>query len=445
VAADVAGNFVVSWSTDDSFISGQRIDTSDTGLVADLAVGEGRRSAASTAADGSFVFAWTDESGLDGSGYGVAARRYDASASPLGAAFVVNTYTTSSQGAYGPDVAMTPMGDFTVVWESSYFQNPSIAQNVQGRLFDTTGAPLTGEFQVDSGVETYGYYGSYGQDVNNQPSIAADGAGEFVVAWHRAYSGPYGRRVNASGNPMGDDFQVSTFWANYQSLYGTDIAAGADGSFAVVWDDVDFNSAAEALGRTFPASRCPAAPRTGCKLPTTEFKGRLTMKDKSADKGDAIVWKWVKGDETTPGDLGDPLTTDGVTFCLYDGGGQLLTESTVDPGGTCGTKPCWKALGTPPGAKGYRYKNGPANDEGAQKVIAKSGLPGKAKAIYKGRGENLAMPTIPVTLPLTAQLASMTGTCWSAEFRAEGLLKNEPGVFAGKASIPASPSGAFLD
>jgi hypothetical protein len=331
------------------------------------------------------------------------------------------------------------------VWESSYFQNPSIAQNVQGRLFDTTGAPLTGEFQVDSGVETYGYYGSYGQVVNNQPSIAADGAGEFVVAWHRAYSGPYGRRVNASGNPMGDDFQVSTFWANYQSLYGTDIAAGADGSFAVVWDDVDFNSAAEALGRAFPASRCPAASRTGCKLPTTEFKGRLTMKDKSADKGDTIVWKWVKGDATTPGDLGDPLTTDGLTFCLYDGGGVLLTEATVDPGGTCGTKPCWKALGTPPGAKGYRYKNGPANDEGVQKVIAKPGLSGKAKTIFKGRGESLTMPTIPVALPLTAQLASTTGACWSAEFRAEGVLKNEPGVFAGKASSVASPSGAFLD
>jgi hypothetical protein len=169
------------------------------------------------------------------------------------------------------------------------------------------------------------------------------------------------------------------------------------------------------------------------------------MKDKSADQGDAIVWKWVKGEETTAGDLGDPLASDEFTFCLYDGGGTLLTEATVDPGGTCGAKPCWKALGTPPGAKGYRYKNGDSNDEGAQKLIAKPGQPGKAKAIFKGRGANLAMPAIPVSLPLTAQLASTTGRCWGAEFRAEGLLKNEPGVFAGKASIPASPSGAFLD
>jgi len=444
VAADDVGNFVVSWSTG-GYIVAQRFDVTDTGLIGDLTVGEGRYSVPSMTPDGGFVIAYGEESGLDGSGYGVAARRYNATAMALGAAFVVNTYTTGTQGEYGPGVAVTDAGDFVIVWASNFFQTPGVLRSVLGRRFDATGTPLTGEFQVNTGVVTYGYAGDYGDGSNDHPSIATDAAGEFVVAWHRAYSGPYGRRVDASGAPSGDEFQVSTFWEGYQAAYRTDVAMTAGGDFTIVWDTIDFNTATEALGRAFPATHCPVAPRTGCKLPTTEFKGRLTMKDKSADQGDAIVWKWVKGEETTAGDLGDPLTADGFIFCLYDGGGALLTEATVDPGGTCGTKPCWKALGTPPGVKGYRYKNGESNDEGAQKVIAKPGLAGKAKAIFKGRGETLAMPAIPVTLPLTAQLASTTGACWSAEFRAEGLLKNEPGVFAGKASVPASPSGAFVD
>jgi len=445
VAADGDGNFVVSWSIG-AFISAQRIDTGDAGLIADLPVGQGRYSAPAMTPDGRFVIAYGDESGLDGSGYGIAARRYDDTATSLGGPFVVNTYTTGTQGEYGPDVAISDAGDFVVVWTSGYDQNPDITKTIQGRSFDEAGGALTGEFQVNTGAVTYGYEGDYGDDSNDHASIATDGAGEFVVSWHRAYSGPYGRLVDASGTPGGDEFQVSTFWANYQAAYRTDVAMAASGGFVIVWDDPDFNTATEALGRAFPvASQCPITPRTGCKLPTAEFKGRLTMKDKSPDKGDSIVWKWVKGEETMPGDLGDPLASDGFTFCLYDGGGALLTTATVDAGGTCGTKPCWKALGTPPGSKGYRYKNGPANDEGVQKLIAKPGLQGKAKAVFKGRGDNLAMPSIPVTLPLAAQLASTTGTCWSAAFGADGVLKNGAGVFAGKASTPASASGAFLD
>jgi len=92
----------------------------------------------------------------------------------------------------------------------------------------------------------------------------------------------------------------------------------------------------------------------------------------------------------------------------------------------------------------YRYKNGSSNDDGAQKLMAKPGLQGKTKTIFRGHGAHLTMPALPATLPLTAQLASTTGTCWSAKFGSEGLLKNEPGVFAGKASGPASPSGAFV-
>jgi hypothetical protein len=195
---------------------------------------------------------------------------------------------------------------------------------------------------------------------------------------------------------------------------------------------------------------CPAEPLAGCKAPTFEIKGRLAMKDKTPDKGDALVWKWVRGAEVTGSELGDPLGTDGYTYCLYDGTDTLVSEGSVAPGGLCGTsnpKACWKALGSPPGTKGYKYVDKAANADGVQKLILKPGEQGKAKAVLKAKGDDLAMPALPLALPATMQLQAANGTCWTAEFRAEGVQKNEAGVVSIKASIPTkptSPSGAFL-
>jgi hypothetical protein len=123
-----------------------------------------------------------------------------------------------------------------------------------------------------------------------------------------------------------------------------------------------------------------------------------------------------------------------------------VSASTVDPGGTCGAKPCWKALGTPPGSKGYKYVNKESNAEGVAKLILKPGEQGKAKAIAKAKGDDLDMPALPLALPVTAQLVATTGTCWSASFAPAGVLKNTTTVFAAKAAGPGgSPSGAFTD
>jgi len=127
-----------------------------------------------------------------------------------------------------------------------------------------------------------------------------------------------------------------------------------------------------------------------------------------------------------------------------------VSEGSVAPDGLCGTpnpKACWKALGTPPGAKGYRYVDKTGNPEGLQKLILKPGEQGKAKAVLKAKGDDLDMPILPLALPATMQLCATNGTCWTAEFRPEGVQKNEAGVVSIKPSVPAgptSPSDAFL-
>ncbi len=66
---------------------------------------------------GDFVVAWTDSSGADGSSYGVFAQRYNASGTPAGSEFQVNTYTAGNQTL--PSAAMDSAGDLVVVWESN--------------------------------------------------------------------------------------------------------------------------------------------------------------------------------------------------------------------------------------------------------------------------------------------------------------------------------------
>jgi len=185
---------------------------------------------------------------------------------------------------------------------------------------------------------------------------------------------------------------------------------------------------------------CPATPRTGCKQPTLLFKGKLTLRDTSESKGDALTWKWVRGEATTMSEIGDALGSDSYTVCLYDGDDTLLLEATVPPGGTCGTKPCWKDLD----GLGFRYVDKAASRAGITKVLLKSGEEAKAKAIVKGKGTGLTMPVLPPTLPVRAQLGSTTGTCWEAEFQAAGVMLSSTTQWSGKAQA-ASPSGAFVD
>ena len=130
----------------------------------------GPQSTPAVASDGlgNFVVAW--QSGYygisqDGNGAGVFARRFDNTGVPAGPEFQVNTYTTGQQLA--PAVSSDPLGNFVVVWQSGTYgtgQDGSQA-GVFGRLFDASGAPLGGEFQANT--YTTGQQGG--------PSVASDG------------------------------------------------------------------------------------------------------------------------------------------------------------------------------------------------------------------------------------------------------------------------------
>jgi hypothetical protein len=259
VAVHAEGTFTVAWA---SFAQApevaQRFDRAGAPLGAELIVTTstvyGVVSAVAAGPSGSFVVAWT---GADADASGISARIFDAGGNPSGGEFQVNASTTSYQ--YMPDVAATPAGNFVVVWESYGDADPDGEYlQVMGRVFDPSGAPLTGEFLVNV----------FSPGRQMLPAVATQPGGSFVVVWadqiqDGSFYGVFGRAFDASGNPRGGEFQVNTTTAYEQ--YHPDVATDAAGNFVVVWqgyvDGSDygifarlFDAAGSPLGDEFPVN-----------------------------------------------------------------------------------------------------------------------------------------------------------------------------------------------
>ena len=192
------------------------------------------------------------------------------------------------------------------------------------------------------------------------------------------------------------------------------------------------------------ATACAPQPLNGCRAPRAALKSTLQIKDKTPDKSDGLTWKWAKGAATTAAELADPLAGDGYALCLYgdtDATPVLLAELVAPAGGACkNDKPCWKALGKPPGVKGYKYNDADLTPHGLQSITAKPGDDGKAQITVKGKGATLRKPALPITaFPLRVQLQK-SGLCFEVKYEAADAKKNEAGTLQLKGP-PAAGGG----
>lgn len=144
----------------------------------------------------------------------------------------------------------------------------------------------------------------------------------------------------------------------------------------------------------------------------------MQIKDNTDDTKDQFKWKWAKGATTDVSDFLDPVAGSATyRVCVYDGStnGQPLMEMDVSPGGTCGTVACWKTRGE----TGFSYKNKLGTPNGLTGVKLKAGLAGKASTQAKGKGVNLPIPALGLTLPVTVQLVITDGpttACWQTTY-----------------------------
>jgi hypothetical protein len=443
VAADDAGNFVVVWGG----VSAQRFDRDGTPLGGSFQVntyttGTQYRASVAMTPTGEFVVAWEGASAGDGDG--ISARLFDASGTPTTGEFVVNSSTAYSQ--YLASVATDAAGNFVVAFEANYYYGPPPLENpVELRRFDAAGTPLGPDFIVT----TEEYY------ISGHIHVASAANGEFMVSWetydtnHSSFVDNAARRFDPDGTPQGPQFFAGNFGG--YAHYDPSVGATSTGDFLIVWNDYDgfFNArvpgtpADAIIARAFPTSfGCATAALAGCGTPTVPRRSKLLLQNSGDDAADLLRWKVVKGTATDAAAFGDPTTGEDYALCLYDASsvaGALLFEARAPAGGTCGTKPCWKPLGNPPGSRGYRYKNKARTPNGILKLVLKPGIEGKAKVIVSGGRERLftgaaGAPTQPLALPVVMQLQNASGECWQATYDTDGLGINEAGFFRGSGS-----------
>lgn len=276
------------------------------------AIGQKERPSVARLSDGGFVVAWQTSAyqnlAQDGSKYGVYGQRYSAAGAAAGGEFRVNTYTLNDQS--DPSVAALSGGGFVVTWTS--FATAAAGQDgsrsgVYGQLYNAAGAPVGGEFRVNTytnldqafssvaGLSGGGFVVTWQSDVKDgssygvfakrysatgapaggefrvnthvtfaqaRPSIASLSNGGFVVTWQSAGQdnsgwGVYGQRYNATGVRVGGEFRVNTQAALDQ--WNPSVAGLSDGGFVVTWHSFGQDGALNGVyGQRYSATGAPA-------------------------------------------------------------------------------------------------------------------------------------------------------------------------------------------
>lgn len=133
-------------------------------------------------ADGRIVVIWQDgltssdgSGGIDpvADGINLLGRIFTDSGEPLGDAFTVSDAVLYDQ--FNPDIAALPNGGFVVTWQDS-LSEPGVANagaSIRARVFDSSGAKVDEEFQVNTSA----------QFDQGEPSVAALGEDRFIITW----------------------------------------------------------------------------------------------------------------------------------------------------------------------------------------------------------------------------------------------------------------------
>jgi hypothetical protein len=233
IAMDAGGNYVVTWSGNQSGnweIYGQRFSAQGVAQGGQFQVntnmtgGHDYSSVAMDAAS-SFVVTWTSLGGQDGSGWGVYAQQYNAQGVVQGGEFQVNTYTAGSQGY--STVAMNPnSGDFVITWSSN--GEDGSGWGVYAQCFNAQGVKQGPEFRANT----------YTTSDQTGASVAVDGNDNILITWQSNNENGKGWAIYAqqyvwSGTAIGTEFRVnSTIVGNQQ--YAS-VATDGKGDAVVVW------------------------------------------------------------------------------------------------------------------------------------------------------------------------------------------------------------------
>jgi hypothetical protein len=252
-------------------------------------------------ANGGFVVTWSDAdpAGGDGNNSSIKMQLYDASGNRVGGEVLVNTTTAGSQ--FGSDVTRLSDGSFVIAWTDGSGANGT-GQDIRFRRFEADGTAIdptdrvavgAGNQQEPSVVALAGggfavgyneFAGGFSRqdklirfdaagtaldvtainiavtaDNEEEPDIAVLADGSMVAVYHNSVADHiFMQRIAANGSLIGGAFQISN---NTGGAIGHDkpkVAALANGGFVVTWED-DSDVLPDASGTAIHAQLFDAA------------------------------------------------------------------------------------------------------------------------------------------------------------------------------------------
>ena len=227
IAVDRGCNFVVVWTdyrNGDSDIYAQRYTSSGVPQGPNFRLNDDSSSlgGAIIAVDGggNFVLAWIDTRNGDADIY---AQRYSSSGVPQGAAFRVND-DSGSKWQRSPAIAIDARGNFVIVWIDTRNRD----SDIYAQRYSSSGVPQGPNFRIND---------DSGSSRQEDPAIAVDGSGNFVVVWIDFRDGDgdvYAQRYTSTGERQGANFQVNDDSGHILQDFAA-IAIDGSGNFVVLW------------------------------------------------------------------------------------------------------------------------------------------------------------------------------------------------------------------
>jgi hypothetical protein len=142
------------------------------------------------------------------------------------------------------------------------------------------------------GISDFFQLNAYTTQAQLQPSVAPDGSGGFIAVWESfgqdgSFRGAFGRRFDALGTPVGDEFQANSYTNADQRL--PQVATDSAGNFVVVWEGARDDDTQGVAFRIFDSTGVPVfaseQPAHGGSL-DAEIHGRVAR----SDDGFVVVW-----------------------------------------------------------------------------------------------------------------------------------------------------------
>jgi hypothetical protein len=192
-------------------------------------------------------------------------------------------------------------------------------------MFDSGGSPVSAEFQVNT----------YTTSAQDDPAVAMNATGEFVVAWSSyrqdasSSSGVFGQVFDSGGSPVGAEFQVNTYTTLHQ--FRPAVAINQAGGFAVVWgSSLQDGSVQGVFGQMFDSGGSPVGAEFQVNMYTTGAQGGPAVGMNAAGEF-VVAWSSYRQDGSSHGIFGQRFDSGGSPVGAEFQVNTYTTSTQIDP------------------------------------------------------------------------------------------------------------------